>query len=225
MESWSQWSIELGQLVRKKDGGIRICADFKIESEPLFTDQNLPAPNYRWKFSPHWHRMSDFFMLDLAHAYKQIVVALDSRPFYIHCYRRLPFGIATAPAIWQKAMSVVLQGCKGVVYFIDILVTGKTRVEYKQNLQSVFCCLQQFGLHVKLSKCQIFQDFVTYLGHKITYEGIQLREERISSERNTYPTEQNWIEVIFRYNSKNFVMSGLAPPLPASEEGYQEGMA
>ena len=40
----------------------------------------------------------------------------------------LPFGVATAPAMWQNAMALVLQGCKKVVYYIDdILVTGKTK--------------------------------------------------------------------------------------------------
>ena len=85
----------------------------------------------------------------------------------LFCYKRLPFGIATAPAIWQRAMSIVLQGCTGVVYYIDdILVTGRTREEHEKNLQMVFSRLQQFGLHVKLSKCQFFQDSMTYLGHK-----------------------------------------------------------
>lgn len=42
-------------------------------------------------------------------------------------YSRLPFGVATAPAMWQWAMSIVFQGCKRVVYYIDdILVTGNT---------------------------------------------------------------------------------------------------
>ena len=54
-------------------------------------------------------------------------------------YWQLPFGIATAPAIWQKAMSVVLQGCRGVIYYMDdILVTGQTRKEHEQNLRQVF---------------------------------------------------------------------------------------
>ena len=80
-------------------------------------------------------------------------------------YQRLPFGIATAPAIWQKAMSIVLQGCKGVIYYIDdILVTGKTRAEHEENLRHVFQRLEQFGLRIKLSKCQFFQDSVTYQG-------------------------------------------------------------
>ena len=38
---------------------------------------------------------------------------------HINRYLRLLFGIASTPATWQKAMATVLQGCKGVVYYLD----------------------------------------------------------------------------------------------------------
>ena len=92
----------------------------------------------------------------------------------------------------------------------------------------MLCCLQQFGLRVKLSKCQFFQDSVTYLGHKITCDGIQLKEERIRAVKETpIPQNKTELEVIFRHDDlqrKIFVMSRLAPPLPTGEEGYQVGM-
>jgi len=49
-------------------------------------------------------------------------------------YTRLPFGISTAPLLWQKAMAQVLHGLPGVVCYIDnILVTGCTRAEHKDS--------------------------------------------------------------------------------------------
>ena len=77
-------------------------------------------------------------------------------------------------------MSVVLQGCKGVVYYIDdILVTGKTRSEHENSLRQVFTRLQKFGLWILLSKCHFFQESVTYLGHILTREGVRPTQERI----------------------------------------------
>ena len=74
-------------------------------------------------------------------------------------YCRLPFGVATAPAMWQRAMSIVLQGCERVVYFIDdILVTGKTRKEHEANLRKVFQLLQQFGLRINLGNVVSFRN-------------------------------------------------------------------
>ena len=50
-------------------------------------------------------------------------------------YLRLPFGIALAPAFWQKAMAMNLQGCPGVIHTLDdILVMGTTRKEYEKDL-------------------------------------------------------------------------------------------
>ena len=39
---------------------------------------------------------------------------------------RLPYGVASAPAIFQKLMDQVLQGIDGVIYYLDdILITGQ----------------------------------------------------------------------------------------------------
>ena len=97
-------------------------------------------------------------------------------------YRRLPFGIASAPAIWQKAMSVILQGYQGTICYIDdILVTGRKRSEHEENLRRVFRRLQQYGLRVKLSKCQFFLDELEFLGHTISQEGVRPTKERVDN--------------------------------------------
>ena len=99
-----------------------------------------------------------FTKLDLARAFKQMEVEEESQPLLtinthlgLFQFQRLPFGVATAPAIWQRAMSIVLQGFKNVVYYIDdILVTGSSRAEHEANLWRVFQRLQQYGLRVNL---------------------------------------------------------------------------
>ena len=137
----SDWAAPI-VIVRKKDGGVRICADFKMTINPHLCSKTFPLPTPDEVFSTLAQGES-FSTLDLARAYKQMKVAPDSQSYLtitthmgLFRYRRLPFGIATAPAIWQKAMSVVLQGCKGVIYYMDdILVTGQTRTEHEQNLR------------------------------------------------------------------------------------------
>ena len=53
----------------------------------------------------------------------------------LYRYTRLPFGITTAPSLWQRAMAQVLSGIPNVAYYIDdILITGRTRAEHIENL-------------------------------------------------------------------------------------------
>ena len=56
----------------------------------------------------------------------------------LHRYNRLPFGVASAPAVFQQLMEKVLQGIPGVVCYIDnVLVTGKDDEEHLRNLEEV----------------------------------------------------------------------------------------
>lgn len=83
-------------------------------------------------------------------------------------YTRLPFGIASAPAIFQKAMDSILQGLQHVIcYLDDILVTETTEEEHLQNLDAVFRRLKENGMRMKKDKCHIWQSSVVYLGHHV----------------------------------------------------------
>ena len=102
--------------------------------------------------------------IDLATGYKQMKVQKECQPLLtinthqrLYQYTRLPFGIMTAPLLWQKAMAQVLNGLSGVACYIDnILVTGHTREVYVKDLRAVLSRLQEYGLRVKKSKCQFF---------------------------------------------------------------------
>ena len=101
-----------------------------------------------------------------------------------HCglfkYTRLPFGIATAPSLWQRAMAQVLSGLSGVVYYIDdILVTGRTREEHSKNLRAVLQRIKEHGLRLKKFKCQFFTKELEFLRYSITPEGVKPTKSRV----------------------------------------------
>ena len=86
-------------------------------------------------------RGKKFSKLYLAHACQQILLNEESQKhmiinknngFFWYCW--LPFGIASAPAIFQHTIKSILRGIPQVCVYLDvILVTGKTEAEHLQN--------------------------------------------------------------------------------------------
>ena len=71
-----------------------------------------------------------FSKLDLAHTYQQIPLDEDSQLFTtinthkgLYCYNRLPFGVAPALTIFQRAIETLLQGIHHVFVYLDDINT------------------------------------------------------------------------------------------------------
>ncbi len=80
----------------------------------------------------------------------------------IYRCNRLPYGVASSPAIFQEIMDKILHGLHHVVWYVDdILVTRATDEEHLSNLDKVLRHLEKHGLRARMSKCQ---DSVEYLG-------------------------------------------------------------
>ncbi len=72
-------------------------------------------------------------------------------------YTRLPYGVSSAPGLFQRAMEQMLRGIPGVViYMDDILITGETEVEHLNSLEEVLKRLTKAGLRAKKNKCHLW---------------------------------------------------------------------
>ena len=128
-----------------------------------------------------------FTKLDLSHAYQQVLLEEDSRKYVtvtthkgLYRYTRLPFGIASAPAVFQRIMEQILQGIPQVaVYLDDLLVTGRNEAEHLRVLRQVLERLRQYGVRLKRSKCELMREKVVYLGYVIDSKGLQPMEEKV----------------------------------------------
>ena len=109
----------------------------------------------------------------------------------LYQFNRLPFGVASAPALFQRTMDTILRGIPHVICYIDdILVTGTTKEEHLANLEEVLKRLQKHGVKLKASKCFFFQDSVEFLGHTIDCKGLHTTSTKVKAVRNA-PTPKN----------------------------------
>ena len=139
-----------------------------------------------------------FSKLDLSHAYQQILLDDDSRKFVainthlgLFQYSREPFGIASAPALFQKTIDTLLQGIPNTLcYLDDILITGKTDIEHLSNIEEVLKRLQENGLRVKPAKCKFMQSSVEYLGHCVNASGVHTSDGKVEAVLKA-PVPQN----------------------------------
>ncbi len=99
-----------------------------------------------------------FTKLDLAHAYQQVeelkAVTTINTHKGLYQSNRPPFGVASAPSMFQRIMDNVVQGLPAVCAYINnILVSGKKVDEHLQNLEAILTRLQESGLRLKREKC------------------------------------------------------------------------
>ena len=183
--------------VPKKNGALRICGDYRMMvNQALVVDQHpLPTPDELFGALTGGKQFSK---LDLSMAYQQMVLDVESRQFLtinthrgLFRYTRLPFGVSSAPAIFQQTMDAILQDLPHVICFIDdILVTGESQAEHLKNLEEVFKRLQQYGVRIKSSKCEFLKDSVEYLGHRVDAKGIHTSENKLRAIKGA-PTPRN----------------------------------
>ncbi|XP_062865163.1 uncharacterized protein K02A2.6-like [Trichomycterus rosablanca] len=186
---WSDWATPIVPVIKKgKSGGVRICGDFKVSLNPVLRTVQYPLPRIEDIFSS-LAGGEKFSKIDLSQAYLQIEVEESSRKFLtinthkgLYQYNRLVFGVASAPAIWQRAMDQVLQDIPGTqCYLDDILVTGKNDIDYLQNLSKVLKRLSDYGLRAKREKCEFFKSKISYCGHVIDKFGLHKSQEKVEA--------------------------------------------
>ncbi|KAM7302024.1 uncharacterized protein ISCGN_017541 [Ixodes scapularis] len=154
----SEWAAPIVPVL-KQDGRVRICGDFKVTINPVATVEKYPLP----RVEDLWSALSGgqkFSKLDFRDAYQQLVLQDAARKYVtisttmgLFQYTRLPFGVASAPAIFQREMDNLFRGMRHVaVYLDDILVTGTDDGDHLQNLRKVLTLLQDAGLKLRLDK-------------------------------------------------------------------------
>ena len=180
--SQSPWCNQV-VLVRKKDGGLQFCIDFrrlnsrtKKDAYPLSRMQETMESVVGARF---------FSTMDLKSGFWQVKMVKDSQQYTaftvgsmgVYEFLRMPYRLCNAPATFQRLM----QNCLGelnltyaLIYLDDVIVFSRTEDEHLHRLRVVFGRFLEHGLKLKPSKCHFLQDEITFLGHEILADGMRL---------------------------------------------------
>ncbi|CAA0824502.1 Uncharacterized mitochondrial protein AtMg00860, partial [Striga hermonthica] len=180
--------------VRKKNGQVRVCVDFRDLNEACPKD-DFPLPITELMIDATMGHEALSFM-DGSSGYNQIRMSPRDEeltafrtPKGIYCYKVMPFGLKNAGATYQRAMQRIfddmLHKSMFVIVFIDdILIYSKSQKEHEEHLRVVLETLRQEKLFAKFSKCEFWLQRVFFLGHVITQAGIEVDPSKVSAIQN-----------------------------------------
>lgn len=133
----------------------------------------------------------------------------------------MPFGLADAPACFQRFIQWVLREYLDVfcyVYLDNILIFSKTEEEHLAHIEKIFSALSENKLTVSAETCAFFQTSVVFLGFVISTTGISMDPSKLSTIKD-WPYPENLSELQRFLGFSNFYrrfipsFSGVAGPL------------
>ena len=175
-------------LVRKKDGTLRFCINFRHlntwmrkDSYPLHCIQEALES---------MAGTAHFLSMDFKSGFWQIKMAPESQQYTVFMvgnlrfyeFTHMPFRLCNALATFQCLMQntlgeLNLMYC--VIYLNDVIIFGRTEEEHLECLHVVFKRFQEFNLKLKPSKCSFFQSEIVYLAHHVSQWGILLSHDNV----------------------------------------------
>jgi ribonuclease HI len=185
---YSDWVANLVP-VRKKNGEIRLCVDFRnLNKSSLKDNYPLPKMDHVLEKVVGATRMS---MIDGFSGYNQIVVCEPDRektafttPWGTFMYDKMPFGLMNAGATFQRAMDIAFIGERDkfvVIYLDDLTVFSKSDEDHIIHLKQTFEKCRKYGLSLNPKKSHFAMQEGKLLGHIVSRDGIRIDPKRVEA--------------------------------------------
>ena len=214
-------------LVRKKDGSLHFCIDFRklnfltVKDSHLLpciceTLESLTGAAHYSTFNMNF----GFWQVPMDEESKQYTAfTLGSMGLY-EC-ESMPFELCNTPPTFQRLM----QNCLGelnltycLIYLDDMIVFSETPEEHLQKMRVVFDCLQEHGLKLKPSKCDVFKSEINYLAHHVSWKGVLPSKKNLGSiaqcpAPDTYTKVKSFVGLVGHYRCFIKGFAKIAAPL------------
>ena len=174
---------------------VRICGDCKQTTNPALHVPEHPMPTGDDLFT-QLNGGEKFTKLNFSLAYQQVLLDEESRQYVtfithlgLYCYTRLPFGVASSAAIFQKIMASVISGLQGVSGILDdLIIIGSKDERHLSNLESALERMSGMGIKLKKEKCVFMKPTVEYLAF-VKRNGIHPSPRKVQAIREVQVPE------------------------------------
>ena len=187
--SCSPWASPI-VLVRKKDGSLRFCIDYR-KLNAVSRKDSYPLPRIDTSLENLSHSKW-YSTLDLASGYWQVEMDENDKEktafillmHGLHQFKVMPFGLSNAAPTFERLMEKVLIGLHShilIVYLDDIVIYSSSFEQGFERLELVFTRLRTANLKLKAKKCNLFKKEVIFLRHKISEKGIETDPAKVEA--------------------------------------------
>ena len=186
VEEPTEWCSGL-TIVPKQNGSIRMCVDLTALNKgvkravyPLPKVSEMLSQLARGRVFSKLDANSGFWQVRLDPACRKLTTFVT--PWGRYCFKRMPFGISSAPEFFQRTMESILKGLDGVICLMDdVLVYAEDYVTHWRILQSVLCRLESSGITLHKEKCEFGVKSIKFLGHIVSGKGIKPDPEKVKA--------------------------------------------
>ena len=214
-------------LVRKKDGSLCFCIDFRKLNSLTMKDSH-PLPRI-CETLESLARAAHFLTFDMNSGFWQVPMDEESKQYTaftlgsmgLYECESMPFGLCNTPPTFQRLM----QNCLGelsltycLIYLDDVIVFSDTPDEHLQRMRVVFDCLREHSLKLKPSKCEVFKSEINYLAHHVSRKGVLPSKKNLESiaqcpPPDTYTKVKSFVGLVGHYRCFIKGFAKIAAPL------------
>ena len=214
-------------LVRRKDGSLHFCIDFRKLNSLTVKDSHL-LPHI-CETLESLTGAAHYLTFDMNSGFWQVPMDGESKQYTaftlgsmgLYECESMPFGLCNAPPTFQRLM----QNCLGELnltyclkYLDDVIVFSEMPEEHLQRMRVVFDCLHEHGLKLKPSKCEVFKSEINYLAHHVSQKGVLPSKKNLESiaqcpPPDTYTKVKSFVGLVGHYRHFIKGFAKIAAPL------------